>query len=295
MAGKTKLSRNISYIVASLDAANKRVFAKADLQTLLKKHRNAGDLARHTKLADFVGFLSDQGQLRAVTLKSAHYQKEVTRYAWGDASRYQIAASIHKSGYLSHGTAAFLHGLLPVHPQTIHLNAEQSAKPHNQHQTLTQEGITRAFAGNQRHSKLTYSHGDLHVTILAGKNTRKIGVIELPDRELAGVPVTSLERTLIDIVVRPSYAGGVAGVLAAYSHVKNRVSIPKLVSILGEMKFTYPYAQSIGFVLQRAGFEPAQCDLLRPLVTQFNFYLDYSLVSPAFDKEWNLFYPREVT
>ena len=58
---------------------------------------------------------------------------------------------------------------------------------------------------------------------------------------------TTLERTLIDIAVRPFYAGGVAEVAKACEMAKNKeVSVNRLASMLTKMHFGYPYHQAIG-------------------------------------------------
>ena len=46
--------------------------------------------------------------------------------------------------------------------------------------------------------------------------TNALGVIEIQGSEDETLKVTGIERTLIDIAVRPVYAGGVFEVLKAY-------------------------------------------------------------------------------
>ena len=64
---------------------------------------------------------------------------------------------------------------------------------------------------------------------------------------------TDLERTLIDIVVRPAYAGGLLNVMEVYKKVAHTVDIAHLTDLLRTLNYLYPYAQSIGFLLERAG------------------------------------------
>lgn len=61
--------------------------------------------------------------------------------------------------------------------------------------------------------------------------------------------MTKLERTLIDIAVRPNYAGGVHHVLEAYAAAKSRVSVNVLLATLQKMEYVYPYHQVIGFYI----------------------------------------------
>jgi len=56
--------------------------------------------------------------------------------------------------------------------------------------------------------------------MIAGKNTNRLGVEEIAGPASETIPVTNLERTLIDIVVRPAYAGGTSQLLKAYRTAK---------------------------------------------------------------------------
>ena len=148
-----------------------------------------------------------------------------------------------------------------------------------------------AFENQPRRSAFEFASGTFRVTFLNGKHTGNAGVVEMPGPSAERVRVTSLERTFIDCVVRPQYAGGIAKVVAAYRDAANRVSIPDLVLLLRKTKYVYPYHQAIGFLLQLAGRTEEDLKPLFSLGRQFKFYLDYEMESPAFDPHWKLHYP----
>jgi predicted transcriptional regulator of viral defense system len=89
--------------------------------------------------------------------------------------------------------------------------------------------------------------------------------------EALGIPVTNLERTLIDITVRPDYAGGVQNVLDAFRIARARLSVQTLISTLDQLSYLYPYAQAIGFLLQHAGYDDDCLKPFRARVGQFKF------------------------
>jgi hypothetical protein len=200
MGFRTKLIKAETQIVARLGGSAGRIYAPSELAQHFYKARLDGLLAKHTKLDEFIEFLVLRRHLLSVTLKSEEYGKEITRYCVGSPSPFSLAASLRKSGYLSHGTAAYLHGLVKTPPKEIYLNVEQSAKPRSR-TSLTQLGIDRAFAGKQRQSNLSFRNESFVITILAGKNSGHAAVEPLVHLAAKGTPTTNLERTLIDIVV----------------------------------------------------------------------------------------------
>ena len=58
--------------------------------------------------------------------------------------------------------------------------------------------------------------GDYRLCLINGKHTGQLGVVSMKDDAGVEFRVTGLERTLIDITVRPYYAGGVGEVLEAF-------------------------------------------------------------------------------
>ena len=127
--------------------------------------------------------------------------------------------------------------------------------------------------------------------LLHGKHSDRLEVstIQYGNEHL---PSTKLERTLIDISVRPTYGGGVYQVLQAYRNARERISVPTLVATLAKLDFTYPYHQVIGFYLQRAGYPAKSLDRLKELGIAFNFYLTHGMRETEFDPEWKILYPK---
>ncbi len=116
---------------------------------------------------------------------------------------------------------------------------------------------------------------------------------ELPDPDGGGMlPVTKLERTLIDITVRPRYSGGIVHVLDAFRGAKGRARVPVIVATLKQLGYVYPYHQAVGFLLERAGFEPGKLEPLRALGLEFDFYLVHGMKDRDYDKNWRLFFPK---
>lgn len=290
MARPSSLSRAQPAIERHLSERSQRVFRRTDFDRLLKEKRDDWKLAKQINSATLITTLLATTRLREVVLTSADYPS-VTRYMWGTASSFEVALSIKPHAYLCHLSAAFLHNLTDQIPSTIYVNAEQSPKPEPEGQ-LTQDALTRAFARPQRTSRLIYAYDNARIVVLAGKNTGRLEVGEVQGTGDETLEVTKLERTLIDLVVRPTYAGGLPTVIDAYRAAKDRVSINTLRATLKKLRYVYPYHQAIGFVMERAGFAKESCDMLFALGTPFDFYLTHAMVETDYDPKWRLFFPK---
>ena len=283
--------RRRASVEASFDSDPLKVFATRTLERLIAEERANWRLSS-VPIRALLDLLQTESHFSILDLQSEKYRAE-TRLVWRTPSPFEIALSMRPGGYLSHATAAYLHGLTDDVPSTFYVNKEQSLKGGGG--TLIQANLDRAFANRQRQSNLSYKDpaGNTYV-VLAGRFTNRleVGNIQGPEGEL--LVATKLERTLIDLVVRPLYAGGVQKVVQAFSKAKGRVSTNVLVATVKKLAYVYPYHQAIGFYLERAGFEASTLDRIREMGLQFDFYLAHGLKDAAFDPTWRVHHPRSL-
>lgn len=276
-----------------------RVYKRRELAEILKlnQHSKGEDrgwnLTEDLSAEEFIEGLLGDTSLKRVVLGKRSNDESATRYVWESCSEYEMALSLKNDAYLSHSTVVYLHGLNDHIPAMIYVNKEQSFKGQSK-KKITQSAIDSAFEKTQRKSQNEYNFGEHRIVVLNGQYTGNLGVIESKGPQNEFIQLTSIERTLIDIAVRPAYSGGVYQVLAAYRGAKGRASVSKMVSILKELEFTYPYHQAIGFYLERADFPKRSIKLIEKLGTSYKFYLDYGLgeKNRVFDAHWSLFHPK---
>ncbi len=270
-----------------------RVYALSDLECLYIQKHHEWNLPPSMTSYTFLQMLLTRTHLSQLRLRSRHYSSLIL-YSWeGKASPMSVALTIKKDGaFFSHGSAMWIHGLTDRH-KDIFINKEQSEKP-KRPSHLSQEGIDRAFQNQQRYSKLTYKYLDTRITLINGKHSERLEVQQSHAPSGHSVEVTSFERTLVDITVRPGYSGGVPAVLQAFRLARGRISVSKLLSTLSKLDYTHPYHQPIGFYLQRAGYTEADQTLAKELGAKFDFYLSHGLNNPSFDPNWRVFFPKRL-
>lgn len=266
----------------------KNTFRYSDLSRILED--NKSDWRLRCAIWEFIQYLLETGKMTEHVFKFPN-QKE-TRYLWGHATDFEIIQSLNASGYYSHFSALYLHGLTQQRPATIYFNVEQTKKPSSTAK-LAQDRIDLAFNRPCRVSNNLADFHDYRVCLLSGMNTERRGVTEVSGEWGRDIRVTDIERTLVDIVVRPIYAGGVHSVLEAYRSASGKVSMNRLVAMLLKLGYVYPYHQAIGFCMERAGgYTDVQLSLLDRFSIEFDFYLAHDMRETDYSERWRLHYPK---
>jgi predicted transcriptional regulator of viral defense system len=287
---KTKLNLAKTKIVKVFDGLAQKVFTRAQIEEILYSKREEWKLASSITTYNFIQFMLDETKLDVV--KFEFPARNILRYRWGDVSRYELILSLKPKSYFSHYTAMELHGLTEKSPKTIYLNAEQSDKS-GLGRMLDQDRIDNAFRRKPRISQNIASYKAFDLCILSGKHTGRLGVIEIDGSDYEMIAVTNIERTLIDITVRPFYSGGVSEVLRAYKLAREKLSTKKLAGMLNTLDYAYPYHQAVGFFLEKSGvYEDDEIEPLRKFTQEYDFYLAYQMKNKHYSKRWRLYYPK---
>jgi len=290
IARKDKHDESCAAIMATFDSLPRRVHGRKEIEKLFRDQRQSWQLLSRTTSSDLIEYLETL-HLTAINLTGPGHAQERVRYGWREPSVFDVAQSLQKSAYISHRSAAFLHGLAEDEEQQVYVNIEQSPKG-NSDGELSQDGIDRAFKSKQRQSAMSYTFQRRRITVLSGKHSDRLGVIQAKAPSGGFVDVTGLERTLIDLTVRPAYAGGVDHVLEAYRRARAHTSPTALLNTLKRLDYIYPFHQAVGFYMERAGFEPKDYERFRRLGLKFDFYLCHQIRKRSYDRNWRMYYPK---
>ncbi|MDI5898307.1 type IV toxin-antitoxin system AbiEi family antitoxin domain-containing protein [Flavobacterium yafengii] len=271
---------------------NLKAYTTFDITKIFEKMRNEWSIANYRNQYHFMKFLEDVNILKNIKLKHQDTGSIKQVFIEPNVSKFYMAQTIKKEGYLSNYSAMQIHQLTLQIPKSIYLSyshSKSNKENRGERKELLQQSIDNAFSRPQRATSDVYrSEIDNSKIFLIQKeyNPKKIGIIEKD-----GLFYTDLERTLIDIAIRPAYSGGIFEVLDAFKNSKEKVDVDKLESYLEELDYIYPYHQLIGYYMDKAGYEPKKLEKFVAKISNLNFYLTYNISNKLLDNDWRVYYP----
>jgi hypothetical protein len=273
------------------------VLKHADVSRMFDDNREFWRLAKGMTITSFLRFMLEKTELKEIRFDFP--QRSISGYVWGEAPLMEQLLGLVEGSFYSHYTALRIHGLTEQVPKTIFLNHEkpESSVMHTTAGPYEQSAIDSAFRSPPRVSKNEVTHGDVRLVLLqsafqGGKGLEEGSVNFGGSRELK-LRYPSIERTLIDIAVRPFYAGGVFEVADAFKRAQgDGVSVNRMSALLQDMMFGYPYHQAIGYYLERAGYRASSVELFARLPMERDFYLANDMGKTTYVPRWRLHVPE---
>lgn len=289
------MSANTSTIKALLDQSVKKVWEAKTLEEFLNTTHDKWASGNATQDANILPQLISQRILWPVLV---NYNKRITfLYVTPTAHPAEISLAVRHRSYLAYFTALHLWGLTKTVPKLIYTNLEQFKQRQGEKPKLEQLNVDKAFSHPMRQSnqvaEFEFAETKYKTLFLNGTKFERLGVTTIISngREL---PVTDIERTLIDALVRPLYCGGVDEVLNAFQEAKGRYSVKRLLSYLKKMDFIYPYHQLLGFYLEQTGSPEKNLKQIEKMVMPIDFYLTYEMRKKKYSTRWRVYYPAEL-
>jgi len=291
-----RFSKKFVEISSFFESNSKKVFSGPEINGILFTQQPAWQLPRRMTTEIFLNRMCESSPLRNVQLSFP--RRTYNFWTWGEVDLLEVLMHLDSRCFASHLTAAELHGIAPFKLSEIFINVEQELGSPND-ATLEQGRIDAAFKRAPRVSNTLSRLEGQTIHFLAGKNTRRFGVESLTrtgsDGRTYEIRYPTLERTLLDMTVRPQYAGGVEGCLQAFSLASDRLSVPKLCETINAIGHIYPYHQSIGFYMEACGkYGSEELELIRAFPQEFDFYLDHQMKESLYIPQWRLHVPAAL-
>ncbi|MFV8240959.1 hypothetical protein [Aerococcus urinaeequi] len=286
------LERNIDSI--ENDLSKKHTYSITEINNYLAEAIPHYGLAKSTSLNDFLSYLSDQKLLEAVEIEFRN--KKILKYTHpsvNDAETFsyeemlKFIGPFNKHGYFSHYTAAFLNNLTENIVKTFYYSQRTSTLNRSKND-LSQEDIDNAFSKPVKTTSNTAQYNSYKIVLLEN-SFRQIGVIKKESYSY-----TNIEKTLLDITIRPEYSGGAFEVLNIFKNAKDKVSVNRLRAYLKKANYLYPYHQAIGLYMEKAGYNERDLNIMRTFPFDYDFYLIHNMNNKKFSNKWRVYYPSEL-
>lgn len=288
MPRPSKFSLAKKDIISFFEKSIYKFYDQEMLFQIFEDNRELWGLPKRMSYEKFINELVANTQLKEEYIGSA------VRYIYRPTTVYELIGSLKKNGYFSHLSALYLHGILSEKPSALYFNREQGAKYYLGECVIAQSDIDNAFSKPQRVSNNIAFYNDYQIILLNGKYTNNEGIINLLHSAEGDLNTTSIERTLIDITVRPVYAGGVQNVLNAYEKLKGKVSGIAINTMLDKLDFIYPYHQAIGFYMETAGYGENDYNIFKDSGIDYDFYLAHGMEESSYSEKWRIYYPKNL-
>jgi len=241
----------------------------------------------------------EKSELRQVSITFP--REVVSGFTWGEVPLLETLLGLVKDSYYSHYTAVRIHGLTEQIPKTVYLSREKHRGESSRREVpplYPQEKVDEAFQRLPRMSsnQVELEEEGIRVMLLEAAYHEGLGIsageVNFGGERPLRLRYTSLERTMIDIVVRPFYAGGVFEVAKAFENAKEQLSVNAMRAMLKQLRLGYPYHQAIGYYLERAGYRASQVELFRREPMERDFYLTHAMGRTTYHSRWRLHVPE---
>lgn len=276
------------------------VFDEKSLYNFLDENRSQLKM-KSFSLNKFIAYLADNSFLEKFEFKNNLNDKEMyTSKYFHDKSDYAKALEISylllPKSYLSHFSSLYYYNLTQQLPKKIYLSVERNA--HAPTQKLEQSVINKALCKDARIVKPILSLFGYEIYQLHSKEANRTGIkrVHMYDKEYR---ITTIERTLVDIVVRSELSGGAEEIINVYKQAfkeyKKEISINKIVFILKKLDYIYPYHQVVGYLLSKSGFDATK--IKKEFVFENDFFLtrgdiNSNLSNLDYDYEFRIYIPK---
>ncbi len=202
-----------------------------------------------------------------------------------------ILIALQPKYYVSHHTALYFHEITDQDPVNFYLSKEIKGRAPAHSNKFVPAKVRQVFLKDPRKTNNYFKFNKNLFYLIEKQDLKKIGV----EKKVIGnkeIQLTSIERTLIDIVISPQYGGGIRTVISAFNNID--IDIDKLYEIYSKYDPFYPYWQSIGFLLNSCSRNKLENAWRKKFsIPKNDFYLDRGVRDDwEYNSDWKIYYPK---
>lgn len=208
-----------------------------------------------------------------------------------------LLSSTHPRHYFSHHSALYFNELTDQRPEEYILTREKIGQSSAHTKTIEDIRIRQSFLKGHRRSTNFFTYNSCKITLVDKHDLNRIGVITKSlfnsgKAKEVDVFYTDVERTFIDCIIGPQYAGGIKTVLLSF--VDSDIDLEKLFDVYKVYSPIYPYWQSVGLVLEFClGSKVSDAWQSFFDIPKREFFLDRNFRDDwEFNRKWKVYYPK---
>jgi len=199
----------------------------------------------------------------------------------------QMLLGFKKNSFFSMSTALNKQGFSDFRNKFIFISQELSVKNLGGSTSgLTQDAIDQAFKKDYRRTSVIGKYKDKHIVFLSPKNTHGFEVITTN----SSIRTSSINRSFVEMVVNVQYFVDSLAVINVFKPLKDSLQIDVIYKVLKEFNYIYPYYQSVGYYLEKIGFNRKQLQKFKNEVKGLRFYTDKKADSYQYDEYWQTYH-----
>ena len=278
--------------ICAFDEKNIYEFLDANRSDIRMKSFSLNKFIKYLIEHNFISLFEFENKLNDKNIYISKYFNDKSDYA----KALEIATLLIPKSYLSYFSSMYYHNLTQQLPKRIYLSVERKSNaPHNE---LQQDIINKALCKDGRKPTVVLSILGYEIYLLHSKEANRVGIkiVQLYDKDYR---ISTLERTLIDIVVRNDLSGGIEEVVQVYKKAfqeyKKDISINKIIFILKKLNYIYPYHQVVGYLLSKSGFDATK--FKKEFEFKNDFFLTRGIINEDinnldYDDEFKIYIPK---
>lgn len=253
-----------------------------------------GDYITHLNKTNHIRVIELNHKLRRVPSKL--YQD--LRNNPGDPDVFDIALGLRKDSYITGYKLISMMGWTDYMPKVIHVNWVRGTLRNNRTDEIDNRVVQKTAFKPKRKSKVAFRYDDYEIILLSGQFFPRSheryfqSPKSLPLPTYSKIPVP--EYLALDALINYHYFGGAESVWKLFKDRARYLDLKLLRRFYRELKFVYPYANAIGYLLESAGVDRQELGYWENKVDktiQFHLFMgdqERRILNP----KWNLYVPK---